>query len=188
MKHFISVLALLTAGAVFAQNEPSTARLNKDVRHEIVMLPYFGVFDNLTYRIDGSNVTLFGQVVRPTLKSDAERVVKRIEGVSAVDNQIEVLPLSKHDERLRLSLYKAIYGYPALSRYALPVLKPIHIIVKNGHVSLEGVVDSESDKNLVKIRALGVHGTFSVTDNLHVETFDLSSTSAPKGAKQVRQN
>jgi hyperosmotically inducible protein len=179
MKKMISVIALLTAGVLFAQSDETTARLNKEVRHELVMLPYFGVFDNLEYRIDGHKVTLLGQVVRPTLKSNAEYVVKRIEGVAAVDNQIEILPLFLHDERLRLSLYRAIYGYPALSRYAMPVLKPIHIIVKSGNVTLEGVVDNETDKNLVKIRALGVHGTLSVTNNLQVETVSVSSLAKP---------
>jgi hyperosmotically inducible protein len=103
------------------------------------------------------------------LKADAGRVVKRIEGVAMVNNQIEVLPLSSHDDHLRHSLYKAIYGYPALSRYALPVLKPIRIIVKNGHVTLAGVVANATDKNIANIRANGVHGVFSVTNNLNVE-------------------
>jgi hyperosmotically inducible protein len=94
--------------------------------------------------------------------------VKRIEGVERVDNQIEVLPVSFHDDRLRLSLYRAIYGYPSMNRYALPVLKPIRIIVKNGHVTLEGVVDNQADKQIANIRANGVHGVFSVTNNLRV--------------------
>jgi hyperosmotically inducible protein len=152
----------------FAKNEPATGGINKEVRHELVMLPYLNVFDNLAFRVDGNVVTLTGQVTRPVLKSDAERVVKRIEGVVQVNNQIEVLPLSPHDDRLRRSLYRAIYGYGPLNRYALPVLQPIRIIVKNGHVTLEGVVDNESDKNIVNIRARGVPGSFSVTNNLRV--------------------
>jgi hyperosmotically inducible protein len=107
-------------------------------------------------------------VTRPTLKTDAERVVQRIDGVERVDNQIEVLPLSNHDDRLRRSLYRAIYGYPSMNRYALPVIKPIRIIVKNGNVTLEGVVDNQADKNIANIRANGVHGVFSVTNNLRV--------------------
>jgi osmotically-inducible protein OsmY len=107
-------------------------------------------------------------VTRPVLKSDAERVVKRIEGVAQVNNQIEVLPVSQHDDRLRRSVYRAIYRSSPLSRYALPVLKPIRIIVKNGHVTLEGVVDNEGDKNIANIRARGVPGAFSVTNNLRV--------------------
>ena len=143
-------------------------RIQKEVRHELVMLPFLTVFDNLAYRVDGYNVTLLGQVTKPTLKSDAERAVKKIEGVEKVDNQIEVLPLSPMDDRLRLSLYRAIYGYPALQRYAMPVIKPIRIIVKNGHVTLEGVVDSDADKNIAGIQAKGVPGAFSVTNNLAV--------------------
>jgi hyperosmotically inducible protein len=132
------------------------------------MLPYFGVFDNIAFKVDGYNVTLLGQVVRPSLKSDAGNVVKRIEGVEKVDNQIEVLPTSPMDDRLRLALYHAIYGEPTLEKYALGVQKPIRIIVKNGHVTLEGYVDNEGDKNIAGIRANGVPGIFSVTNNLQV--------------------
>jgi hyperosmotically inducible periplasmic protein len=143
-------------------------RIQKEVRHELVMLPFLSVFDNLAFKVDGYNVTLLGQVTRPNLKSDAERAVKGIEGVEKIDNQIEVLPLSPMDDRLRQLLYRAIYGYPALQRYAMPVLKPIRIIVKNGNVTLEGVVDSEADKNIATIQAKGVPGVFSVTGNLLV--------------------
>lgn len=143
-------------------------RIQKEVRHELVMLPFLTVFDNLAYKVDGYNVTLLGQVTKPVLKSDAETAVKKIEGVEKVDNQIEVLPLSPMDDRLRQSLYRAIYGYPPLQRYALPVIKPIRIIVKNGRVTLEGVVDSQADKNVVGLRANGVPGAFSVTNNLVV--------------------
>jgi hyperosmotically inducible protein len=132
------------------------------------MLPYLGVFDNLAYKVDGYNVTLVGQVTRPTLKSDAENVVKRIEGVEHVDNQIEVLPPSPQDDRLRRQLYRAIYGFPALQKYSLGVQQPIRIIVKSGKVTLEGVVDNEGDKNMANIRANGVPGIFSVTNNLQV--------------------
>jgi hyperosmotically inducible protein len=148
----------------------SQERITKEVRHELLMLPWFGVFDNIAFKVDGSTVTLLGQVVRPSLKSDAENVVKHIEGVERVDNQIEVLPTSPMDDRLRLELYRAIYGYPALEKYALGVQKPIRIIVKNGHVALEGVVDSEADKNLAGLRANGVPGIFSVANNLRVES------------------
>ncbi|PYV16816.1 MAG: transport-associated protein [Acidobacteria bacterium] len=144
-------------------------RVQKEVRHEILMLPYYGVFDNISYKVEKYNVTLMGQVTRPTLKTDSERAVKRIEGVEKVDNQIEVLPPSPMDDRLRRRLYRAIYGYPALERYALPVVKPIRIIVQNGNVTLEGVVDSEADKNMVNLRANGVSGIFSVKNNLRVE-------------------
>jgi hyperosmotically inducible periplasmic protein len=143
-------------------------RIVKAVRHELLMLPYLGVFDNISYKVDGYSVALFGQVVRPTLKSDAENVVKHIEGVEHVDNQIEVLPVSPIDDGLRRQLYRAIYGYPAFTKYAMVPQKPIRIIVKNGHVTLEGVVDSDGDKNLAALRANGVPSVFSVDNNLRV--------------------
>src|SRR5580698_3807419 len=99
MKKYIYAIAMLTAGAAFAQTDEATARLSKEVRHELVMLPFLDVFDNLAYRVDGNSVTLFGQVTRPILKTGAENVVKRIENVERVDNQIEVLPLSPNDDR-----------------------------------------------------------------------------------------
>lgn len=169
MKKYILAIALLTSTMVFAATDlGGVASMSKEVRHELVMLPYLTVFDNLAFRIDGSVVTLEGQVTRPTLKSDAENVVKRIEGVERVDNRIEVLPVSQNDDRLRRSLYRAIYGYTPLNRYAMPVLKPIRILVKNGHVTLEGIVDRQADKSMANIRANGVHGVFSVTNNLRV--------------------
>jgi hyperosmotically inducible periplasmic protein len=151
--------------------EPSpqaVERIQKEVRHELLMLPYLDVFDNISYKVEGYNVTLMGQVTRPTLKSDAENVVKHIEGVEHVDNQIEVLPVSPMDDQLRLRLFQAIYGFAPLQKYALGVIKPIRIIVKNGHVTLEGVVDNEGDKDMAGIRANGVPGIFSVTNNLKV--------------------
>jgi hyperosmotically inducible protein len=162
---------LLTVMAPAQQSEvPAKAveRIQKEVRHALIMLPFLSTFDNLAYKVDGYNVTLLGQVTKPTLKSDAEKAVKRIEGVEKVDNQIEVLPLSPMDDRLRRSVYRAIYGYPPLQRYAMPVHKPIRIIVKNGNVTLEGVVDNEGDKNLAGMRARGVPGAFSATNNLVV--------------------
>jgi len=166
IKHILTI-AIFSTALAFASN-PAGVGVAKEVRHELVMLPYLDVFDNLTYQVDGGAVTLFGQVTRPTLKTDAERVVKRIDGVERVDNQIEVLPVSPNDDRLRRSLYRAIYGYGSLNRYALPVIKPIRIIVKNGNVTLEGVVDNQADKSVANIRANGVHGVFSVTNNLRV--------------------
>ena len=144
-------------------------RLTREVRHELVMLPYYGVFDNLAYRVDGSTVTLYGEVTRPTLKSDAENVVKHIEGVTRVDNQIQVLPLSSMDDQIRVAEYRAIFGKPGLDRYAMQAVPPIHIIVSNGRVTLEGVVATEADKNQAGIYANGVPGVFAVTNNLRVE-------------------
>jgi hyperosmotically inducible protein len=143
-------------------------KLIKEVRHQLVMLPYYSVFDNLAYKVEGDKVTLFGQVTRPTLKSDAEAAVKSIEGVASVVNNIEVLPLSPMDDQLRRAVYRAIYGDSALSRYSIQAVPPIHIIVKNGSVTLEGVVDSESDKNLANLRASQVPNVFSVKNNLVV--------------------
>jgi hyperosmotically inducible protein len=168
-------LALTISGVTqdAQRGEPSPRaqeRIVREVLHELLMLPYYGVFDNIAYKVDGYNVTLLGQVVWPALKSDAESAVKRIEGVEKVDNQIEVLPPSPMDDRLRLRLFRAIYGYPALEKYALGAQKPIRIIVKNGHVTLEGVVDSEGDRNLAGIRANGVSGTFSVDNHLRVKS------------------
>ena len=160
--------ALLPASAQRAPSAKAVQRIQKQVRHEILMLPYFDVFDNIAYKVDGYNVTLLGAVTRPTLKSDAERAVKKIEGIEQVINKIEVIPPSPADDSLRRTLYHAIYGYPSLQRYALPPIKPIRIIVKNGDVDLQGVVDSNADKNLVYIRARGVPGIFSVTNNLVV--------------------
>jgi hyperosmotically inducible periplasmic protein len=168
------VLFSLTALACAQdRNQPSARseeRITKEVRHQLLMLPYFGVFDNISFKVEGDTVSLLGQVVRPSLRSDAENVVKHIEGVEKVDNEIEVLPPSPMDTRLRRSLFRAIYGYPALQKYALGVQKPIRIIVKNGHVELDGIVDSEGDKNLAGLRANGVPGIFSVTNNLQVES------------------
>jgi hyperosmotically inducible periplasmic protein len=145
-------------------------RVIKEVHHELVLLPYYGVFDNLAYKVDpNGTVTLLGQVTRPTLKSDAEAAVKHIEGVEQVVNQIEVLPLSPGDDRIRRATYRAIYADGALSRYALQAVPPIHIIVKNGNVTLEGAVGSQFDKTLAGSKANGVSGVFSVTNNLVVD-------------------
>jgi hyperosmotically inducible protein len=146
-------------------------RIASQVRHQLLQLPYYGVFDDLAFRVDGNTVTLLGAVVRPSLKSDAENAVKKVEGVERVVSQIEVLPLSPDDDRIRMAEYRAIYGDPALSlQYGYRALPSIHIIVKNGHVTLEGYVSNAADRNLVNIRANGVPGVFSVTNNLQVES------------------
>jgi hyperosmotically inducible protein len=145
-------------------------RIVKEVRHELVMLPYYGVFDNLAYKVDADGtVTLLGQVARPTLKSDAENVVKRIEGVDKVVNNIEVLPLSPSDDRIRRATYRAIYSSSVLSPYQMRAVPPIHIIVKNGQITLEGAVANQMDKQVAGIKANGVNGAFGVTNNLVVD-------------------
>ena len=169
-----ALLALVATGGAWGQaNRPPSARgqqrLEKEVRHELVLLPFYGVFDNLAFKVEGGKVTLLGQVAQPVLKTDATRAVKGIEGVESVDNQIEVLPVSPNDDRIRRAVYGAIYRTPGLDRYALQAVPPIHIIVKNGNVALEGVVATEGDKNLAGIKAKGVSGVFSVTNNLRSE-------------------
>lgn len=160
----ISAAALVPA----APNTTLTPLENK-VRHELVMLPYVNVFDDISFRVDGNTVTLFGEVTKPVLKSDAGNVVKRIEGVARVENQIEVLPLSPMDERIRLRMARAIYGYPALQRYGAGTQPSIHIIVKNGNVTLMGFVSSGMDKQLAFMRANGVPGVFAVNNQLQIE-------------------
>lgn len=150
--------------------EATHDRLANKVRHELVMLPFYSVFDNLEFRIEGSDtVILSGQVVRPTLKSGAENVVRRIEGVGKVINQIEVLPLSPFDDRLRLATYRAVFSWPGLDRYTLQAIAPIHIIVKNGNITLTGIVASPMDRQIAGIAANGVPGAFRVVNELEVE-------------------
>ena len=181
-------LMILFAGLMQAQNNPAPAcsaspgtrnqavnqsgvdRIVKEVHHELVLLPYYGVFDNLAYRVspDGT-VTLLGQVARPSLKSDAENAVKHIEGVEQVDNQIQILPTSPMDDQIRLATYRAIYGNSVLSPYSLRAVPPIHIIVNQGHVTLEGVVAKQMDKQVAEMQAKSVPNVFSVTNNLQVE-------------------
>jgi len=165
------------ASPTMQNNQPAGAisqkgidRIIKEVRHELVMLPFYGVFDNLAYKVDpDGTVTLLGQVSRPVLKSDAENAVKHIEGVEKVVNNIEVLPTSIEDDRIRRAAYRAIYGNEVLSQYQLRAVPPIHIIVKNGHITLEGVVAREMDKTIAGVQANSVHDAFSVTNNLVVE-------------------
>jgi hyperosmotically inducible protein len=147
-----------------------TNHIIKEVRHELVMLPYYNIFDDLSFKVDpGGVVTLTGAVTNPTLKSDAGNVVKKVEGVTSVNNQIEVLPLSPNDWQIRRAVARAIYGYPALAdRYGFQAMPSIHIIVKNGNVTLTGVVANQGDKNIAGIQANTVPGVFSVQNNLQV--------------------
>ncbi|HEY0729646.1 MAG TPA: BON domain-containing protein [Pyrinomonadaceae bacterium] len=159
---------LVTAHDAMGQ---SNARVVREVRHELVTLPYYGVFDWLEYEVQNNGtVVLRGQVVRPTTKSDAEGRVKEIDGVTGVVNQIEVLPLSPSDDRARRALYRAIYDFNSpLFRYATQSVPPIHLIVKRGHATLKGVVASRSDAQIAYTRARGVPGLFSVRNELIVE-------------------
>lgn len=168
-KLFVPSMIVFAAILAAQTSERAAERITKEVRHELVTLPYYDVFDNLAYRVEGPKVTLLGQVTRPTLKSDAENVVKKIEGVESVDNQIEVLPLSPNDDRVRLAAYRTIFSRAPLQRYQLSAVPPIHIIVRNGNITLEGVVANEGDKNMAGLAAHDVHGAFSVSNNLRIE-------------------
>ena len=178
----VLLLSIFSAGLLLAQSTSQThndpyvhgpkneARLAQEVRHQLVMLPYYTVFDDLAFRVDGSTVTLLGAVTRPVLKSDAEGVVKTVEGVSQVINQIEVLPLSPMDDQIRRAMLRTIYGDPQIgTRYGGQALPSIHIIVKNGNVRLEGVVANTFDKNLINVRANSVPNVFKVDNQLQVE-------------------
>jgi hyperosmotically inducible protein len=168
-------LALPEARTSLGGNDP-TARISREVRHQILMDPYYSLFDNLAYRVDGNTVTLIGQVVEPATKANAVAAVKKIEGVDKVNDQIEVLPPSSMDNQLRRAVYRAVFGADGLSRYSMGAVPPIHIIVRNGHVQLVGIVDSETDKNLAGLRANSVPNVFSVQNDLQV----VPSTTARK--------
>ena len=169
------ILALITSVAATggvaanpnkAANDPNTVR---KIRKELVKLPFYGVFDNLAFKYEEGVVTLYGQVSRPTLKKDAASVVGRLAGVDQVINKIEVLPLSNFDDRIRAAVYRAIYRQPGLDRLSIQAVPPIHIIVKNGNVTLEGVASNKGDATRAFIAANGVSGVFSVKNNLRIE-------------------
>jgi hyperosmotically inducible protein len=167
----LAAVLVAVAPAIYASNgAKSRGTIEDRVRHELAMLPYYNVFDDLSFRVDNGAVTLFGEVTQPVVKDDAVRAVKQVEGVTAVNDQIEVLPLSPFDNQIRRSAYRAIYGFPALQRYAMGVVPSIHIIVKNGHVTLEGVVATEQDKQMAFMRANGVPNVFSVENHLQVRS------------------
>jgi hyperosmotically inducible protein len=154
----------------FVRGPQGESRLIQQVRHELVMLPYYTIFDDLAFRVDGGTVTLLGEVTNPVLKSDAGNVVKHIEGVTQVKNEIQVLPLSPMDNQIRRAEFRAVYGDPEIGdRYGHMALPAIHIIVNNGHVKLEGVVNNQGDKNLIGIRANSVPNVFGVENDLQVE-------------------
>lgn len=164
-----AMLLLAVAPAVARAQGAINPQLAKKVRHELVTLPYYGVFDNLAYSINGGDVTLYGQVVRPTTRSDAERRVKKIAGVTHVQNNIKVLPLSSFDDRIRAATYRSIARMGGLYRYLQGVNPSLHIVVDRGHVTLEGVVSHSGDRNLAYMAANRVPGVFSVQNNLRIE-------------------
>ena len=167
----MKMMALMLAIPVFliAGDKP-VKDLSERVRHELVMLPFLGVFDHLTFQVEGDKVILAGQVNRPTLRTSAERVVMNVAGVSTVSNQIEVLPLSPFDDQVRLATLRSIYSFPALQRYGLGAVPGIHILVKNGNVTLAGVVANQADAQLAYLQAMQVSGVFSVSNQLMVES------------------
>jgi hyperosmotically inducible protein len=162
-------LLILASGALGQTTQEAGRNLVKEVRHQLVLLPYYSVFDDLSYRVEGSTVILSGKVVRPSLKADAEAAVKGVEGVSSVQNDIEVLPPAPMDDQIRRAVFRAVYSEPSLSRYAASAVPSIHIIVKGGHVTLVGVADNATDKNIAGLRANGVPNVFSVENNLVVD-------------------
>ncbi|MBI2686494.1 MAG: BON domain-containing protein [Acidobacteria bacterium] len=169
MALLVAGLSLLPMHAAVPAPVSAEERMSHSIRKELLTMPFLTIFDNLAYRIDGNTVHLYGQVIRPTLKSQAAARVAKLEGIAHVDNQIEVLPLSPFDDRLRIAVARAVYGQPALNRYALGANPSIRIIVKNGNVTLEGVVNDTGARNIANIQANGVPGVFSVTNNLRVE-------------------
>ena len=165
----IATSAAVAAPVTSGEEGLSRQQLTKKVRKELVTLPYYGVFDNLAYEIEGGTVTLYGQVVRPTTRKDAEHRVAKIQGVERVVNRIEVLPLSSFDDSIRVRTYRTLFRTGGLYRYALGANPSIHIVVNRGHVTLEGVVSNQGDRRLAEIAARGVPGVFSVTNNLRTE-------------------
>ncbi len=151
------------------ESEAGRGRIEREVRRELTTLPFYSLFDHFAYRVEGDTVILMGKVSRPTLKSTAQNVVAKIEGVEKVSNEIEVLPASPNDDRLRLALYQSIYGHSVLQTLAVRAVPPIHIIVENGDVTLEGVVANDMQKQIAGTQANSVAGVFSVKNNLRVE-------------------
>ncbi len=172
MKRLIPILLTLSAiipGTTFAKDAKKPVTLSDAVRHSLVMMPRFTVFDELKFSVDGGTVTLAGEVTNPTVKDDAAYAVIHVEGVTNVVNNIEVLPLSPNDDRVRMAVYRAIYGDRNLAtRYGFQAQPPIHIIVKNGMVRLEGVVATTMDRTIAGMRAQGVFGAFQVENDLQV--------------------
>lgn len=165
-----SAMTTVAAPATEQGQRLDRAQVEKKVRKELVTLPYYGVFDNLAYEVNGGTVTLHGQVVHPSTRSDAERRVAKLAGVERVVNRIEVLPLSGFDDSIRARTYRTLFGMDSpLFRYGRGVNPSIHIVVNRGHVTLEGVVSTEGDSRLAYIQASSVPGVFSVTNNLAVE-------------------
>jgi hyperosmotically inducible protein len=175
-RHSAAVLLIagsLLAGSAQASQTPlpttSQADLSETVRHELALLPFYTIFDNLQYRVEGNTVTLSGQVTRPALSRNAEAVAKQVSGVATVENEIEILPLGSFDNQIRFRVYHSLFNRnSALFRYGVGASSDIRIIVNNGHVTLVGNVSNELDKKLATFHTKTVSGIFSVTNNLQV--------------------
>jgi hyperosmotically inducible protein len=165
----VLAIAISIVSIAAARQRNSYDRFTERIRKELVTLPYYGVYDNLSFQVNGGFVTLYGQVVRPSTRTEAERRVKRIEGVERVINNIKVLSPSSADDGIRRRIYRAIFSSDGLYRYAMGANPSIHIIVDHGHVTLDGVVSSQMDSQLAYMAANGVPGVFSVTNNLRVD-------------------
>ena len=167
--------AALSVGLAAAASPVPSSNPDSDVAskitHEIRMYSHYSIWDNVSFRVVNGNVDLLGQVSQPYKKSDLQRIIASVPGVTAVSNDLEVLPLSPMDDRLRVQVARAIFRDPVLSGYSMQPVPPIHIIVDNGHVTLEGVVRTEMEKNVAGIRANGAGLSFGpVVNNLRVET------------------
>lgn len=174
IKFRVLAIAAFAALLVFASHTTSFAQkrersLSEQVRKELVTLPYYGVFDNLAYKVEGNTVTLYGQVLQPTTRKGAEKRVAKLDGVTNVVNNIETLPLSPFDDQIRRQTFRTLFNTGGLHRYLLGTNPGLHIIVKNGHITLEGVVANRGDARLANIIANGVDNAFSVTNNLRIE-------------------
>lgn len=165
---FLSV-ALASTVAISANAQDENAFIQREVLHELRLLPYYSVFDDIKFSVEGTHVTLSGEVANPVLKDEAAGAAKSVKGVTDVTNNIKVLPLSDMDNQIRRAEYRSIYSEPQLTKYSWESVQGIHIIVDNGHVTLEGIVDNQSDKNVAEIRAKSVPNVFSVTNNLEVQ-------------------
>lgn len=154
----------------FMPGNKSESEIAREVRHKLILIPYYGVFDDIAFNVNGGTVTLLGAVTQPYLKDDAEKAAKSVKGVTQVINNIEVLPLSPMDDQIRRAVFRAIYSQPGIDiRYGYRAVPSIHILVKNGHVTLEGFVANQMDKTLIDMAANHVPNVFSVTDDLQIE-------------------
>lgn len=159
-----------TVSVTGAEDRSQLSTLEREVRKQLIKLPFYGVFDYFEFDIEGDSVILRGQVSRPTLRTSAERVVQRVAGIARIENRIEVLPLSPFDNRIRRRLLRAIYHDSFLNRYAAGSNPWIRLVVRNGDITLEGYVDREADANIAFVRANGVSDAFTVTNHLKVKT------------------